>query len=356
MSLLRLTVLFLGMTLTSGAAQAKDCVNWPQVMSRGSIAGTTSGKMVTVEPFTDYTKVAGDEWFSAGLRDLAASMLAASGSLRVYAGPHAVYNQEAKSPDFVVSGMFQRLDGGLRVFVKLTAADGKLLAQYGYIASYPESSELFIRLADIVKQMWKVMGVSGSDSELAGVRDATPSTRAFESYSKGRQTLDSYKLSDIEVAKTWFEQAKRNDYASPLGYRGMIDLYTFLGFYHKQRSEPYGNYFEQAEREFTDMLRIAKRPPAVWRWAKKPTKKEETKVSLSNSYLLSNAAYKEGVIAAEGGRWPEAADAFKRATEYLPEDAVAWYHLARAYENSGRPVEASAALQKAYEINPCLGK
>lgn len=355
MNLLRL--IFLILVWLPQSAAAKECINWPQIMSMGSIGGTTAGKIVVVEPFTDYTKAAGDEWLPAGLRDLTASMLATSGSIRVYAGLTAVYNPEAKSPDLVVSGMFQRMEGGLRIFVKLmSGADRKLISQYGSLVSYPESSDLFMRMAETTKQMWQAMGVSGDGSKLAAVRDATPSTRAFESYSKGEQTLESYKLSDIEVAKTWFEQAKKNDYRAPFGYQGMIDLYTFVGFYHKQRSEPYGGYYEQAEREFIEMTRITKRPPPVWRPPKKPTKKEKETVTLENRFLLNNAAYKEAVIAAEAGRWPEAADAFKRSVEYLPEDAVAWYHLARAYENSGNSLESSKALQKAYEINPCLGK
>lgn len=337
-------------------AAGRDCINWPRVMSEIS-APAGQGKIVVVEPFTDYTKVAGDEWLTFGLRDLTASMISASDQLRVYFGPSAVYNADAKNPAFVVTGMFQHMDVGLRAFVKVMAGGDKtLLSQYEILVTYPEGSELFIRWADAAKQIWKTMGVGGDNSRLDAIRDATPSIRAYESYAKGRGLLETYKISEMEVAKTWFEQTKRIDYRSPLGYQGIIDLFTFLGFYHKQRHEPFGGYFEQAQRELANMNRIAKPPVPVMLLAKKPTKKGDKTIKLENRFLLNNAAFTEGQFAADAGKWEEAAAALLKAVGYVPQDAVAWYQLARVYENLGNQAEASKALQKAYEVNQCIEK
>lgn len=334
------------------AAAGRDCINWARIMS---IRPPSEGKIVAVEPFTDYTKQAGDEWLSAGLRDLTASMLSTSSSLRVYSGLTAKYNTEAMSPAFTVSGMYQHVEGGLRVFVKVMQA-GNLVSQYEILSPYPESGDIFMRFADVTKQIWKTMQTGGDESALAAVRDATPSTRTFESYIKGRQAFETYKQDEMEVAKTWFEQAKKSDYRSPLGYQGLIDLLTFLGFYHKQRQEPFGPYFQQAERELSDMNRIAKRPPPVVLMQKKPTKKSDGSLKFENPFLLNQASFNEGLIAAGQEKWVEAAAALKKAVEHLPEDAIAWYHLARIYERLGNSAEASKALQKAYEINPCMEK
>ncbi len=354
--ILKLALFILAIPAVSAAA-GRECINWPKIMSQQAIGGATSGKIVVAESFTDYTKVAGDDWLSAGLRDLIATMVAQSKSVRVFAGSNAVYNPDAKNPAFIISGMFQHLEGGLRIFVKLMKGEDKsLVSQYEVLVPYPESSEIFTRFTDVARQIWATIQAGGDESRLAMVRDATPSTRAYESYVKGRQALETYKMADMEVAKTWFEQAKRNDYRSPLGYQGMIDLYTFLGFYHKQRHEPFGSYFQQAEQELANMTRLAKRLPLVVLMAKKPTKKEQETVKLANRFLLDHASFNEGLIAAEAGNWKAAAEAFQSAVDYVPEDAIAWYHLARAYENLGNAAESSKALQKAYEVNPCVEK
>ncbi len=331
-------------------------MNWQRVMNMQAVGGKTDGRIVVVRPFDDYTKAASDEWLPQGLADLTASMLAASGSLRVFSGPSVAISPDAKGPEFVVSGMFQHMEKGLRAFVKLSRGDQTLLSQYEVLVPYPDNNQIFMDFAEVATKIWQVMGVSGDNGALAAVRDATTSTRAFESYEKGKQTLEGYRQSDMEVAKTWFEQAKRNDYRSPLGYQGMIDLLTFLGLYHKQRRDPFGLYFEQAERELSDMNRLAKKPAPYWTPVKKPSKKDKGAVALKNRFLLGHASFNEGLIAAENGKWPEAAAAFKRSVEFVPEDSVSWYQLARVYENLGNAAEASAALRKAYEVNPCVEK
>lgn len=330
----------------------RDCINWARIMNT---VPPGEGKIVVVDSFTDYTKQAGDEWLTTGLRDLIASMLATSSSLKVFSGLGVIYNAEAKDPSYTVSGMFQHMEGGLRAFVKVMQS-GKLVAQYEILSPYPDNSDLFARFADVTKQIWKTMEVGGDESALSAVRDETPSTRAYESYIKGLRAFETYKQDEMEVAKTWFEQAKKIDYRSPLGYQGLIDLFTFLGFYHKQRQEPFGFYFQQAEKELSDMSKLAKRPPPVVLMQKKPTKKKEGHLKFDNVFLLNQAAFNEALIAAGQDKWPEAAAAFKKAVEYVPDDAIAWYQLARIYEKLGDSAETSKALQKAYEINPCIEK
>ena len=335
----------------------KECINWAKVMTLQEINAMPQGKVVVVESFTDYTKTPGDEWMEAGLPSLAASMLSASTDLRVLSGLQVKYAPEGSGPEYIISGMFQHVEGGLRVFVKLMAgADRKLLSQYEIVAPYPDNSEMFSDFAAVTKQIWSFIKVKGDETNLNLVRDQTPSPRAFEAYIKGRQSLESYKMDEMEVAKTWFEQTKRTDYRSPLGYEGLTDLYNFLGYYHKQRGEPFGPYFQQAEAEISDMTRLAKRPPVVWVMQKKPTKKEKDVLKLTNRFLLGHASFNEGLIASQAGNSEAAAAALKKAVEYVPEDAIAWYHLSGIYQNLGNAAESSAAMQKAYEINPCLGK
>jgi hypothetical protein len=316
-------------------ASARECIDWPRVMTQEALSQASGGKTVVVRDFTDYTKQPGDEWLSVGLSDLLSSMLAASDDLRVLSGLSAKYSPDASHPVFFVSGMFQHIEDKLRAFVKVEKGDDRsLISQYEILSPYPENKELFLRFSETTKQIWKTMSVGGDNSRIEAVRDATQSTRCFESYIK----------------------AKNIDYRSPLGYAGLVDLLTFLGFYHKQRQEPFGQYFEQAERELAQMQRIAKQPPPVPVLAKKPTKKEKGTIKLENRFLLGQAAFTEGVIALQEGNTQQAAAALLKAVQFVPEDAIAWYHLARMYEKLGNNPEATNALQKAYAINPCIEK
>lgn len=340
-----------------GSLQAGECIDWPKTLTKYEIDSMTEGKVILVEPFTNYTKKAGDEWMDAGLRDLLASMLASGKGLVVLSGLTAKYHPRGTSPDYVIGGMFQHIDTTLRVFIKLMqGSDRKLLAQYAVAVPYPQSNELFVRFADTTKQIAQYLKTGINGDQLVSVRDATGFAQVYESYSRGRQLLEKFNPNDIEVAKVWFDQAKRKDYKSPLGYQGMADLLTFLGYYHKQRKEPFGPYFEQAQGELVNMQRLAKHSPPIMLLAKKPKKIKEKDIKIANRFLLGHAAFTEGLMASSQANWEKAAEALLKAITFVPEDAIAWYQLARVYEKLGNTPEASNALRKAYEVNPCIEK
>ena len=46
--------------------------------------------------------------------------------------------------------------------------------------------------------------------------------------------------------------------------------------------------------------------------------------------------------------------ALRRATQLVPEDALAWYQLSRAESQAGQAAESQKDLQKAYSINTCV--
>jgi tetratricopeptide (TPR) repeat protein len=61
-----------------------------------------------------------------------------------------------------------------------------------------------------------------------------------------------------------------------------------------------------------------------------------------------NAAYREG-------RWDDAADHFRQATELEPQVAAAWFGLHMAESARGNDDEAFEALQRAEALTPGLG-
>lgn len=333
------------------------CIDWPQAMTQFELNNLPAGTTVLVQPFTDYTKKPGDSWLVLGLRDYLSDLLRTGRDLRVLAGLAAIYGTAGGPPDYIIVGKFQHMDRMLRVFISLSdGKSGQLIKQYDVAVSYPGNREFFTALADSAEQIMKQMKARPKGDQFKAVRDATESTSAYENYSKGRQSLESYDIKKAEIALIWFDQTKSLDYRSPLGYQGTIEVLTFMGFYHKQRREPFGSYFQKAEEELVKMAKLARPAPLILpRKNVKVTKKMgKMSIELENRFLVGNVAFTEGLHAAQKGNWAEAAQAFKKSLEVVPEDAMTWYHLARIEATLGNTAESQDALRKALEINSCL--
>ncbi len=349
-----------GLVLVSASiATAAGCVNWPKAMAISEIARMPAqGKVVLVQPFTDFAKVSGDEWLVPGLRDYIADLLRSSDSLRVLAGQSAVHSGQVGPPDFTVSGTFQHIGDKMRIFIRLQdAKSGQLLAQPDAVFPYPENQEFFSKTAEAVRAAMKVMNVEPDSTRYDAVKDATTSTRAYESFAKGRQALETYSTDKADVASLLFTDTKRIDYKSPLGYEGLIALYSFLALDKKERGGNYSSELQKAEAELVQMQKLTKPGSLVFAYTpKKAVKKIEFKAKLDNRFLAGEAAYAEGLAVAQGGDFKAAVIALRKAVQLVPEDALAWYNLSRIESQLGNAQQSQEARQKAYELNPCIEK
>ena len=315
------------------------------------------GRTILVQPFTDMTKRSGDEWMVLGLRDYLADLLGTSQDLRVLSGLTAVYGTDAGPPDYIITGRFQHVEESLRVFIlMMDGKKGSIVNQYQATFPYPENRAFFTMIADIARQIMKLVKVKPDKRLFASVRNATSSTRCYESYSKGRQALETCRPKKAEVAAIWFSDAKRIDYRSPLGYQGMVNLYAFLGFYHKQRRQPFLSYYRKAQQELISMAKLAKPAPMLLhrKKAKVTKKRRGKKIELENRFLRSNVAFSEGMRAAQQGLWLEAQVALRQSVEEVSQDAITWYHLARIESKLGNSGAAQSALERALAINSCI--
>ena len=231
-------------------AKDKTCVDWPKVMTQSDLDQMPKNPSILIQPFVDFTKQGGDDWLVLGLRDYLSDILRAGKNIRV--PPIAT-----ETKDFTITGKFQHISGNLRVFVSiLNGKNGELLKQLEITFSYPGNRDFFVKLSQAATEIIKIAGAKPDTNAIARIRDATASTRAYEAYSKGRQLLENFQPEKSEAASIWFNEAKKIDYRSPLGYTGMINLYTFLGLYHKQRQEPFALYFQKAEEEISQMKKV----------------------------------------------------------------------------------------------------
>ena len=337
-----------------GEALAKSCVKWPAAMAEGRIALMPSGKSILVKPFTDFTKKPGDDWLSNGLRDYVGDLVSSAKEARVLYGVTARHG--GGSYDFEIDGMYQHLDSNLRIFIKLSDGAGKLLAQKEVVFSYPDNSEFFSKTAQATAEIVKQMGFSLDQQSFDAVRNATASTRAFESYSRGRDLLEDYSASKAESAIPHFVDAKRLDYASPLGYQGVAAVNDFLGISNKLAGRPYDIYFIRAEAEIAQMARLTKPMSPVFGSIKaKAATKDEGPSQIKDRFVMGNAYYKEGAAAESRADHKAAAVAFRKSAELAPEDAMAWQRLANVESILGNTVAATQAQNRASAIDPCLG-
>jgi tetratricopeptide (TPR) repeat protein len=342
--------LFFPSTLSAGM-----CINWPKVIGQAAAERLNGSRSVLVQPFTDYTKVPGDEWLTLGLRDYAADLLRTGADLKVLSGNAAVYRADQAPTDFTVAGTFQHAGSDMRVFIRLSdGRSGMLLAQKDVSFKYPENQDFFRAIAGATSEIMKAMGASPNSTRFGQIQNATASTRAYEGFAKGRQALEVYSPAKFESANIFFTEAKRVDYRSPLGYEGISALNAFKGLYFKQLGKPFSTYFQAAEAEAGLMGNLARAPSRVLDDPAAGKKRGNPRPS--GRYLDGNAAYIEGLQLAQGGNLDAAAEALRRAAELVPEDAMAWYHLARIEAKRGDEEKSREALQRAYAINSCIEK
>ena len=337
-------------------ANAGPCIDWQKTMATLRVDELPEGKTVLVESFKNGTKLSGDDWLKFGLRNYLADLMKSGRKLRVLSGFTATHGLKGKTVDFRIGGMFQRIDTKLRVFVHLKdGKSGDLLKQFGTAFPYPDSLDLFSEVAKTARDVLKQIDVKIDSSILRTVQGATTSVRAYEDYSKGRQALETFDPGKTRLAKTWFDQAKRADFRSPLGYQGLINLYTFLGFYNRQMGQSFLGYYQAAQSELIKMTKLA-RPAPMMMFPKKAkvTKKRHISVELNDPFLLNNIAFVEGIQSEQQAMWKVAAEAFTNAVESIPVDAISWYHLSTVEAKMGNMGNSKKAMQKALSINRCL--
>ncbi len=337
-----------------GTAQSKTCVKWQAAMAQGRISLMPVGKNILVKPFTDFTKKPGDEWLSTGIRNFVGDLLSSAEKARAQYGITATHG--GGPYDHSIDGMYQHLDGNMRIFIKLSDGGGQLIAQREVVFPYPDNSEFFSRTAQATADLMKEMQLAFDQSSFNAVKDATASTRAYESYSRGRELLEAYNASNAGAVISHFTDVKRLDYASPLGYQGIAAVNDFLGLYNKMSGKPYDTYFIRAEAEIAQMAKLTKPMSPVFGYIKpKPAAKETGPAEIKDRFVMGNAYYKEGSAAASRSDHKAAAAAFRKSVELVPEDAVAWQRLANSESILGNQEGAVQAQNRAGAIDPCLG-
>jgi len=153
---------------------------------------------------------------------------------------------------------------------------------------------------------------------------ASINTEAYDSYLKGRYSLDQGSADDLKLAFVYFRQRveKAPQYA-PL-YAGLADAYALLPFYTDTRPS---EAFPQAKEAAAKALRLD------------PTLAE---AHASMAYVMNYYDWDRSGAERE----------FKHALELDPNDAATHHAYGRFLASMGRVDEARAELSRAQELDP----
>jgi len=347
-------ITLLALSLTSSAAIAKNCINWPYLMNKYSIDTSEKGYRTTVvEEFDNYTKTPGDEWLEVGIPYIIAEYLQAAQNMHVLFGPEVEFHPAAKNAHFTIDGMFQHVNNMLRIFVKLNKGGG-LIKQFQYEIAYPQNAQFFTAMKDVSIAVLAVVSPPYDRDQMEAVRTQTNVLPAYENYIRGLKSLWTYNIDRMDVTKTWFDESKKLDVHYAKAYDGLIDLYTFLAMYYKQNKGAFSQYFEMVEKEISDQDRFSIRPSVPKRPKRVMIKMIKKQKELRNRYLLGQSAFLAGLHAADKKQWNNAIKFLNEAVLHVPEDAITWYHLSDMYNRVGDKSGSSKARFKALELNKCL--
>lgn len=332
-------------------ALASGCIAWSKVMTEPASIWPVdaNAKNVTVLPFENFFHNADDDWMVLGLRDYVSDLLRTSKGLRITPAGSAKATSGAA---FVISGIFQIQEGRARIFLRLADEGGRLLSQQEANAPYPNNQEFFTQTAAGIKTfMEQFMKVSPNMTRFSALSRATGSTEAYKNFSKGRQILSLWQPDKVEQARKFFEETKRIDYQSPLGYEGMIALDAFHGFVKKQRKQSFLAEFQRAEAEDRRMKQIS--AIAVQVFGASPSWKEKDPLKIVNRFVAGNIAFIEGMQADSVGNAEAARAALQKSVTIVPEDAQGWLALSRVEQQLGNQQGMQDAVQKALAIDSC---
>jgi eukaryotic-like serine/threonine-protein kinase len=174
----------------------------------------------------------------------------------------------------------------------------------------------------ISSQLITALDINPSNDEQAklGARQ-TDNMAAYDAYLRGRNSLRSHEVKNVQAALDYFDQALKADPRFALAYAGIADASLRMNSIKK------------------DNLWIQKALAAAQQAQQINNNLPEVHTTLGSAYSAS-------------GKYAEATSELKRALSLAPNSDEAYRHLGATYLKSGNGPAAIEALQKAIQLNP----
>lgn len=303
-------------------------------------------KVFSIAPFTDESKVKTDPWLSMGIAELIGDYLRTAKDIGISKGLISKFPPQTITPNYTVSGSYQKGPASLDIYIKAFKS-GDTVNPFYYTSlhlSPPESGLLFTEIGKAVQAMLDSAKINFDKKGMEAAIKATSDYVAFQFYVKGLDAMWKFDANYIDVANTWFQEARKEDVYFERAYLAQEDLYGYLALAAKIEGKPYNHYMEKLEAMESARIKFKDRLSPV-----APSKPKVVKVrapEFTNRILNGNAHYLAGDAAMRGGNYKEAIKELLEAVKFVPEDTMSLQRLYNAYTQLGEASKASEIMAK----------
>ncbi|MDX1395380.1 MAG: hypothetical protein R3195_13410 [Gemmatimonadota bacterium] len=337
--------------LPSGQAGGSD----PTV---GPPAGERS---IAILPFTDYSPDRDQEYFGDGIAEELMSTVARIPGLQVAARTSS-FAFKGSSTDVreigrvlgvanVVEGSVRKSADRLRIDARIVKVeDGFPLWQERFESDVSEVFEIQDRIANAVATALELQ--LGEESDALVLPGQTSDHEAQDLYYRGRFDWNLRTREGLEAAVLSFRHALDLDPGYARALAGLADSYAVLGFYdHRPPVEAFPLAREAARQALELEGRLAE-PHATlgyvalyydWDWPE-AEREFERAIQVNPAYPVAHQWYANYLVAM--GRFGEAVDEMRRASELDPLSMIAHAALGWVHLYAGDPAAAAEQLQE----------
>jgi DNA-binding winged helix-turn-helix (wHTH) protein/TolB-like protein len=331
-----------------------------------SVDTTATARQVAVLPFRSLGADT-DEYLGLGMADALITKLSNIREITVrptsavarYAG---VEKEKAAAGrelgvDAVLDGHVQVLGDRIRVTVQLVSTrDGRPVWAEKFDEKFTDIFKVQDSISEHVAEAL-IPWLTGEQKRLLAKR-YTNNAEAYQSYLKGRYFWSRRSEQDLSKAIGFFEQAIKEDPGYGLGYVGLADSYSILGWYGRiEPSAAYPRAKQAAARalEIDDALGEAHASMGLihanydWSWAGAEAEYKRA-IALNAGYTAVHQWY--GQLLAMLGRHDEAIAELERAREIDPVSPAGDAFTGQVLYFAGRHDQALERGGKAVEIDP----
>ncbi|HXY16260.1 MAG TPA: protein kinase [Terriglobales bacterium] len=298
--------------------------------SRASFQPGTAIRSIAVLPFQNVSGDSSQDYFVEGMTDELTTELASIGALRVVSRTSAMRYKSATKTlpeiadelhvDGVIEGSVLRSAGTVRITTQLVdARTDKQLWARSYSRELKDVVQLQNELARDITEEIRIVVTPQERQRLTSSHVVSP--EVHEAYLKGRYHLNQGTEDHLRLAKTYFEQAVKQDPDYAAAYAGLADYYWLTN-------------------ELPAQVAI-------------PAEKEYALKALSLDDSLADAHATLAAVKYYGNwDWPGADQEFKRAIELSPNSAEIHRMYAGFLSEMGNHDHALSEIRTALQLDP----
>lgn len=231
-----------------------------------------------------------------------------------------------------VYGMVQSRDQNqIRYFVKVADLEKKSILSPVLEYTSEQGNRFFSIGADSASDILRnIGGKKTKGKSFKGKLDPGPSYEAFRYHLKGMEKGRAYNLTDLAVAKIWFDKATSLSYNFTWAFGEKMRVLLMTALLQRQVGKDFSLLLEEA-REAAGRAGVGEADKSAYRWQE------------------GLAAFHGGVSFLNNKNAREASPLLTKATSLLPEDGLAHYFLSQAGGST-----SGSELTLARELNRCI--